>query len=181
MEFHRESKWTNLLMEREVKCLYPLHPWQHLRTLYGWLGERAREAEGKGRDPEKAQDQIQNDCIYQNGLLSQWLEPNMKFYIWDSLVVRKTKGKLKWNGDTAYIRNAYLSWHRSRTFSHNHSNFFFQVTMIPVYKKAVLSLGSFQRHTLYRDMHSKRPWITRRQGALWLAGLRGLQGSWIGI
>lgn len=26
----------------------PLHPWQHLRTLYGWLGERAREAEGKG-------------------------------------------------------------------------------------------------------------------------------------
>lgn len=40
---------------------------------------------------------------------------------------------------------------------------FFQVTMIPVYKKAVLSLGSFQRYTLYRDMHSKRPRITRRQ------------------
>lgn len=55
--------------------------------------------------------------------------------------------------------------------------FFFQVTMIPVYKKAVLSLGSFQRYTLYRDMHSKRPRITRRQGALWLAGLPGLQGS----
>lgn len=68
-------------MEREVKCLYPLHPWKHLQTLYGWLRERTREAEGKGRDPEKAQDQIQNDCIYQNGLLSQWLEPNMEFYI----------------------------------------------------------------------------------------------------
>lgn len=41
---------------------------------------------------------------------------------------------------------------------------FFQVTMIPVYKKAVLSLDSFQRYTLYRDMHSKRSRITRGGG-----------------
>lgn len=65
-----------------------------------------------------------------------------------------------------HICNAYLSWHRSRLFSHNHSNFFFfQVTMIPVYKKAVLSLGGFQRYSLYRDMHSNSPQIPRRQGA----------------
>lgn len=44
--------------------------------------------------------------------------------------------------------------------------FSFQVTMIPVYKKAVLSLGSFQRYTLYRDMHSKSPRIPRRQEAM---------------
>lgn len=44
--------------------------------------------------------------------------------------------------------------------------FFFQVTMIPVYKKAVLSLGSFQRYTLYRDMHSESPQVPRRQGAM---------------
>lgn len=44
--------------------------------------------------------------------------------------------------------------------------FFFQMTMIPVYKKAVLSLGSFQRYTLYRDMHSKSPLIPRRQGPM---------------
>lgn len=67
----------------------------------------------------------------------------------------------------AYNCNAYLLWHRSRTFSHNHNNgFFFQVTMIPVYKKAVLSLGSFQRYTFYRDMHSKSPRIPRRQEAM---------------
>lgn len=41
--------------------------------------------------------------------------------------------------------------------------------MIPVYKKAVLSLGSFQRYTLYRDMHSKRPLLEDR-------GRYGLQG-----
>lgn len=45
--------------------------------------------------------------------------------------------------------------------------------MIPVYKKAVLSLGSFQRYTLYRDMHSKRPRITRRQGRYGLQGFPG--------
>lgn len=73
-----------------------------------------------------------------------------------------------------YICNAYLSWHRSRTFSHNHSNFFFfQVTMIPVYKKAVSTLGSFQGYTFYTDMHSKSPQIPRRQG-VWLAGLSRL-------
>lgn len=72
----------------------------------------------------------------------------------------------------AYICNAYLSWHRSRTFSHNHSNFFFQVTTISVYKKAVASLGSFQRDTLYRDMHRKSPWVPRRQGY----GLQGFPG-----
>lgn len=51
--------------------------------------------------------------------------------------------------------------------------FFFQVTMIPVYKKAVSTLGSFQRYTFYRDMHSKSPQIPRRQG-VWLAGLSRL-------
>lgn len=50
---------------------------------------------------------------------------------------------------------------------------FFQVTWIPVYKKAVLSLGSVQRYTLYRDMHSKRPRITRRQGHYGLQGFPG--------
>lgn len=157
-------------MEREVKCLYPLHPWQHLRTLYGWLGERAREAEGKGRDPEKAQDQIQNDCIYQNGLLSQWLEPNMKFYIWDSLVVRKTKGKLKWNGDTAYIRNAYLSWHRSRTFSHNHSNFFFKWQWSQCIRKQCYHLAA-SRGTLCTETCT-----VKDHGLLEDRGRYGLQG-----
>lgn len=49
----------------------------------------------------------------------------------------------------------------------------FQVTKIPVYKKAVSTIGSFQRYALYRDIHGKSPHIPRRQGC----GLRGFQGS----
>lgn len=73
----------NKFADGEVKCLDHLHPWQYLQSLCGWLGAQAREAEGKGRDPKKAQTQIQNDCIYQNGLLRmrQWLKPIIKFYI----------------------------------------------------------------------------------------------------
>lgn len=39
---------------------------------------------------------------------------------------------------------------------------FLTMTIIPVYKKAVLSLGSFQSYTLYRDIYSKNPLIPRR-------------------
>jgi hypothetical protein len=54
----------NKCTDGEVKCLDLLHPWKYLQTLYGRLGAQAREGSREGTD------QIQNDCIYQNGHVS---------------------------------------------------------------------------------------------------------------
>lgn len=94
------------------------------------VGAQEREVEER-RNSREGTDKL-NDCIYQHGLLKtiHWLSPNVKFYIWDSLVVTKNNNNNKAkteNGDITYcICQVYPSWHRSRTIFHNQSTFFLQ-------------------------------------------------------